>query len=205
MNKVSIRAILSQYVSTLYVWKNGKRRLSCHDIFLQIVLPVLVGVVTALLGFRLQGVSNLIAGVAIVSALLGAVAVFLFQTRLQLYDRMHPEKSTGDAKPSIRGTIFDDDDISVLDELFFSIMWCILEGMTICVVLIVCDCAGLTRCDLPHDFDCLINPYTIWGFISSLMTMAGCNFLLVLMMCMKRMARIYERFGMHKAKDKLSK
>lgn len=193
MNKLSIKVILSRYLSTLYVWQGGKKRRSVSDIIVQIVLPALIGLLAALFNFRLKGISNLIAGVAIVSALLGAVAVFLFQTRLQLYDTMHRGASD---KRTTRGTVFDDNDIDVLDELFFSVMWCILEGMAICASLIVCDCLGLTTCT---------DPYWIWCLISSLVAMIGCNLLSVLLMCLKRMTRIYERFGMHKSKDSLSK
>lgn len=193
MSKLSIRVILSLYISTLYIRKNGEKRRSIGDILVQIVLPILVGILAALFDFRLQGISNLIAGVAIVSALLGAVAVFLFQTRLQLHDKMFPTKPDS---AEARGTIFDYDDINVLDELFFSVMWCILEGMAVCVALIICDCIGLTTCT---------DPYWAWTLVSSLVAMISCNLVFVLMMCLKRMTRIYERFGMHKSKDKLSK
>lgn len=201
MNKVSIKAILSQYLSTLYVVEAGKEKWSFRDIFIQIVVPIFIGICSAVFGFSLRDITNLIAGVAIVSALLGAVAVFLFQVRMQIYDKMYPNGRLA------RGTIFDDDDIQVLDELFFAVMWCILEGMTICVVLIVSDCIGLVNTENCANAFMLgaISSSTIWCLISSLVAMIGCNLLLVLMMCMKRMARIYERFGMHKCKDKLSR
>ncbi len=192
MGKLSLKVILSRYLSTLYVWRNGKRDISIVDIAIQIVIPVIVGLLSAVLGFSFQGISNLIAGVSIVSALLGAVAVFLFQTRVQLNDKMDRKVSEG---TKARGTIFDDGDIIVLDELFFSVVWCIFEGMAISVVLIVADCIGIA-----------VNEElkTIWCCISSIVVMIGCNLVLVLMMCLKRMARIYERFGMHISKEKLS-
>lgn len=126
------------------------------------------------------------------SALLGAVAVFLFQTRVQLNDKMELKASEG--KPT-QGSIFDEGDIDVLDELFFSVLWCIFEGMTISVVLIVSDCIGIARAE---------ELGMVWSCISSIVVIIGCNLVLVLMMSLKRMARIYERFGMHISKEKLS-
>lgn len=192
MGKLSLKAILSHYLSTLYVWRNGKRRISIVDIVVQIGLPIAIGVFSAVLGFSFQSISNLIAGVSIVSALLGAVAVFLFQTRVQLNDKMNHKAAK---ENNTRGTIFDDGDIVVLDELFFSVLWCIFEGMAISVVLIVADCMGIAANE---------ELKTIWCCISSIVVMVGCNLVLVLMVCLKRMARIYERFGMHISKEKLS-
>ncbi len=193
MGKLSLKVILSRYLSTLYVWRNGTRHISIVDIVVQIGMPAAIGLFSAVLGFRFQGISNLIAGVSIVSALLGAVAVFLFQTRVQLNDKMD-RKTSGGAKA--RGTIFDDGDINVLDELFFSVVWCIFEGMAISVILIVTDCMGIAGNEELE---------TIWRCVSSIVVMIGCNLVFVLMMCLKRMARIYERFGMHISKEKLSR
>lgn len=192
MEKLSIRAILSGYLSTLYTNKNGKKRGSFWDIFVQIILPIIVGIALAYAGFNLKNVSSLMSGVAIVSALLGAVSVFLFQTRIQLYEKMNKSFNNGHS----RGTIYDEDDICVLDELFFSVIWCIFEGMTICAALIVCGCAGI-----PEQSSLV----QIWTAISSLIVIAGCNLTCVLLMCLKRMTRIYERLGMHKSKESLSR
>lgn len=189
MDKLSIKVILSRYLSTLYKWTNGKRKISWVDALIQVVAPIVLGIVSALRGFRFEGFSNLIAGVSIVSALLGAVAVFLFQTRLQLYDSMFSGKASG-------GTIFDEGDISVLDELFFSVLWCIFEGMVICTVLIISDSVGLM--DQAGEID-------LWAMVSGFVVIVGCNLVLVLLMCLKRMGRIYERFGMHISKEKLSR
>ncbi len=192
MSKLSLKIVLSRYLSTLYVWRNGKRCFSISDVVFQVILPILIGIASAALGFSFQGISNLIAGVSIVSALLGAVAVFLFQTRVQLNDKMELKASEG--KPT-QGSIFDEGDIDVLDELFFSVLWCIFEGMTISVVLIVSDCIGIARAE---------ELGMVWSCISSIVVIIGCNLVLVLMMSLKRMARIYERFGMHISKEKLS-
>lgn len=189
MGKLSIRVILSRYLSTLYKWDDGKKRVSKTDVLIQLVAPVLLGFIAVFLGFRFEDLSNLIAGVSIVSALLGAVAVFLFQTRLQLYDSMYSGNSSG-------GTIFDERDISVLDELFFSVLWCIFEGMVICTILIVSDSAGLIG--RASEFD-------LMAVLSGIVVIAGCNLVLVLLMCLKRMGRIYERFGMHISKENLSR
>lgn len=116
----------------------------------------------------------------------------MFQTRVQLNDKMELKASEG--KPT-QGSIFDEGDIDVLDELFFSVLWCIFEGMTISVVLIVSDCIGIARAE---------ELGMVWSCISSIVVIIGCNLVLVLMMSLKRMARIYERFGMHISKEKLS-
>lgn len=191
MSKLSLRIIFSRYISTLYIWRGGKRHVSIVDILIQIAFPIIIGFFSMALGFSFQGISNLIAGVSIVSALLGAVAVFLFQSRVQLNDKMN-QKVLGEKK---RGTIFDEGDINVLDELFFSVVWCIFEGMAISVILIISDCMGISEAE-----ECR----AAWSFVSSVVVVAGCNLVLVLMMCLKRMARIYERFGMHISKEKLS-
>ena len=46
-------------------------------------------------------------------------------------------------KETVLGTFFDDEDVRVLDELSCSVIWCILEGVFICVVLIVCGCTDI--------------------------------------------------------------
>ena len=194
MGKLSIRVILSRYLSTLYRWDDGKKRVSKTDVLIQLVAPVLLGFIAVFLGFRFEDLSNLIAGVSIVSALLGAVAVFLFQTRLQLYDSMYSGNSSG-------GTIFDERDISVLDELFFSVLWCIFEGMVICTILIVSDSAGLIGRASEFDLMAVLSGIVLSGIV----VIAGCNLVLVLLMCLKRMGRIYERFGMHISKENLSR
>ncbi|WP_165056287.1 MULTISPECIES: hypothetical protein [unclassified Adlercreutzia] len=193
MSKLSLKTVLSRYISTLYVWRNGKRCVSIIDVAIQVGLPILIGIASAVLGFSFQGISNLIAGVSVVSALLGAVTVFLFQTRVQLNDKMERKTLEGS---TTQGSIFDDGDVDVLDELFFSVVWCIFEGMTISVVLIIFDCIGIAGAE---------ELGMAWSCISSIVVMISCNLILVLMMCLKRMARIYERFGMHISKEKLSR
>lgn len=187
VRKISFKMILSYYLSTLQSSNENGARYRISDLMLHCVLPIALGIGCTIFGFTLKSISNLIAGVAIVSALLGAVSVFLFQTRVQLYDRMNSSSETG--------TIFNENDVNVLDELFFSVLWAILEGMFICAVLIICDCA-----DVPNSE----KYWMVWCTCSGVVIVVAGNLVVVLLMCLKRMARLYERFGMHKSKDSLT-
>lgn len=107
---------------------------------------------------------------------------------MQLYENMNS------CRDGESGTIFCENDIVVLDELFFSILWAILEGIFICGDLIICDCAGIPK---SGDY------WVLWNVCSGVVIVVACNLMTVLLMCLKRMARLYERFGMHKSKDSI--
>ena len=118
MGKIDFWPLLIKYIDTLRNYQTNK--ISLIDIFVQLIVPALLSVA---LFFKWPDsrinlgdlISNLISCISIISGLMCAVAVLLFQLRLQM-------SSQKDPKPLDR-------EFMLVDESFHISMWTVLLCM----------------------------------------------------------------------------
>src|SRR5699024_9186700 len=107
MGKVSLWSVPSDHFRTLYDNRTGKP--DYWAIIWQIALPSGTGIMTWKLEAKMEDVGAAVSGISIVSALLFAMAVFLFQLRITL----GTDKRLGE------------DDFVVVDECMANTLWAI--------------------------------------------------------------------------------
>jgi hypothetical protein len=171
MNKISLVEIWSSYLNTLVDFNTGRKKGA--DVALQIVLPSLVSislVVCSALGLFPEGLigtsrSEIVTGIAIVSSLLCAVAVMVFQLRVQI-----------DA--GIKGVSIMDREVGLVDELFHDVMWAIVAGFTVVLLLVVSNLG-------------IVGESPLRPFIESVAMGGAINFVLVICMSLKRLSASY--------------
>lgn len=115
MGKIDFWPLLIKYIDTLRNYQTNK--ISLIDIFVQLIVPALLSVA---LFFKWPDsrinlgdlISNLISCISIISGLMCAVAVLLFQLRLQM-------SSQKDPKPLDREFVLVDESFHILCGLFW--------------------------------------------------------------------------------------
>lgn len=138
MLKISLVKIFVDYFHTL---KNAEtNKISIADILVQFIFPILIGIAYACLNFKLEG--DVIAGVvATVSALMCAVAIMLYQTRMQA---AKDEAFTESRQRKL------------IDELFSDVVWGICAGFFLVIIIVFlgdfCWIVGFEACLLAHFF-----------------------------------------------------
>lgn len=169
MGKSSLVRVPFDHFHTLYNARTGKAdwRAWCA----QVGIPCLIGAITAIMGAELGDVGNAVAGVSIVSGLLFAMAIFLFQLRLSLG----------------QDNRLNENDYRLIDECMSNTLWAIVWGLTLTVYLVVVDAGGWMK------------QGTLAMIFNGVAVAAGIHFLIVIMMCIKRLRRAYERIGMRRA------
>lgn len=179
MGKTSLQGILSDHFSTLRDARNGKPR--ARDYVFQIGIPISVGIVTSLAGFQFTDINPIVASVSIVSGLLFAVAIFLFQLRLALPD---------DANLL-------NEDKTLIDETMSNVLWAILWGFILVFYLALCGSAGWFSSPEVSSTNTLTEvfpprrPVALTGVAIAATT----HFIIVLAMCLKRVRRAYHRIA----------
>lgn len=171
MGKIDFWQLLIKYIDTLRNYQTNK--ISFIDIFVQLIVPALLSVA---LFFNWPDsrinlgdlISNLISCISIISGLMCAVAVLLFQLRLQM-------SSQKDPKPLDR-------EFTLVDESFHISMWTVLDGLF--VVGLLCF-APLTK-NINELFS---------RFLFCLAAYFLGNFLLVTLMALKRISAAYTAFS----------
>lgn len=177
MSKIALWRLPRDHFATLRNAATGKA--SLVDYLIQIGVPIAVGLTAGLLGFRMSDVDPAVAGVSIVSGLLFAVVVFLFQLRLGLPE--DPQRTHGD--------------VTLIDEAMFNVLWAILWGLFLVFYLVLCGVAGWIAPSLEPGGERSILAQII---LSSVAMAATAHLLLVLAMCLKRIHRAYERVAMRR-------
>lgn len=211
MGKMSQSKIAANYMRTLYKRRGDEDRPSLSDIFLQLLSPILVGILLFTKDIKLDD-TMLLSVVATVTALLGTVVVFLFQVRLQINELLEtagrglghnvtqglratlPSKccqatllATNQVSGNnAHGTTIREDDLKLVDELFSQIVWAILIGILISII-------GVLRNPLLQFCELLSE-----SAISSIELSMSIHMALVLLMCTKRFSRVYERIAIGK-------
>lgn len=168
MGKSNIMEIVEEHFDTLRDARTDKIKIG--DIVFQIGLPLFIGCLCFLSGWWLKDASNAIVGISIVAALMCAMAVLVFQIRMDA----SADKRLGE------------NDLILINELFANIMWAILVGLLLAFALIAFDALGLFSGGYPAQ-------------IATSISLAMCaHFIIVIAMCLKRLQRAYNRVAAKK-------
>lgn len=167
MSKSGLGPIAKAYIKTLHT--SSSDQLCITDALLQIGLPIVIG---TMLYFLAPGYlhcisdasQNAIMAISIVSALLCALAVMVFQLRVQIMDM-------SEFSPASK-------EVQLIDELFSMTLWSVIAGF-LTVILMVC--AG------PLELASEGLGAAIWAASVA----CSINFALTAAMCMKRLYAAY--------------
>ncbi|MCT2025419.1 hypothetical protein [Dermabacter hominis] len=166
MGKASLWRIPADHFRTLYDDRTGKPDWLAWSA--QTLVPIAIGVVSGVMGATLREVGGAVAGVSIVAGLLFAMSIFLFQLRTTL----------GQDKRLTAA------DFRLVDECMANTLWAIVWGLAFTLYLVVMGAGGWMY----------VGPTrTTWTGVA---ITAGTHFLIVIMMCLKRLRRAYERIAM---------
>ena len=177
MNKLSLRGIWHGYIRTLVNASTGKPN-KC-DYFIQICTPIISGVLLFLLWptnsdspkdssfISAIGIvsTNIVTGVSIVSSLMCGVAVMLFQLRVQLSSQEIPVPTR--------------DDVKLIDEVYFDVLWSVLVGFASVVIIIASDIIKVLS-------------FCLWKAALSFAFCLVFNLVLVSCMILRRLGASYE-------------
>ena len=169
MGKASLWSVPANHFRTLYDNRTG--RPDWWAIAWQAILPLGAGVTVWKLGAKMAEVGAAVSGISIVSGLLFAMAVFLFQLRITLGS----DKRLGE------------DDFALVDECMSNTLWAILWGLALALFLIVSDSGKWIGDD------------GTGPVLTGIAVAATVHFLLVIGMCLKRLRRAYDRIGMRRS------
>ncbi|WP_130864999.1 hypothetical protein [Acidipropionibacterium timonense] len=166
MGKSSLWRVPADHFRTLYDSRTNKP--DCRAWIAQTLVPVMLGVVSGVRGATLKDVGGPVAGVSIVAGLLFSMSIFLFQLRTTLSQDKRLTET----------------DFRLVDECMANTLWAIVWGLALTLYLVVMGAGewmdrGVLR--------------TTWTGVA---IAAGTHFLIVIMMCLKRLRRAYERIAM---------
>ena len=162
--KASVSSIAEDHFATL---KNDDDKYDLADVAVQIAMPVAAGAVVFLFKCVIGDVGALVTGVSIVAALMGAMAVLIFQIRLSI-----PNDNRLDVY-----------DYELVDEVFSNILWAILVGFTLALGLVV------------YQTFCVMDLWLAGNVVTSLAVALGLHFVVVVAMCLKRLNLAYMRIA----------
>lgn len=166
MGKASLWSVPADHFRTLY--NNRTEKPDYWAILWQTLLPLGAGIAVWVPRAKIDDVSAAVSGISIVSALLFAMSVFLFQLRISLGS----DKRLGK------------DDYAVVDECMANTLWAILWGLGLVLFFIICDVGNWFTQDGSGPI------------LTGIAVAATVHFLLVIGMCLKRLRRAYRRIGM---------
>ena len=169
-SKFSLLPILRDQGATLVDAKTGRWRLA--DYLVLFGLPALTATVSFSLGWRMPIVDEVISAIAIITALLFGMVVFIFQLRLQLSAR-----DVMDRTPTTT--------IELIDELFANVCYSIVVGF------VAIGAALWGAAERPTVSTGGVGPIGLIGTAAILFL--GVHFSLSLAMCLKRLTAAYKR------------
>lgn len=119
--KIDVRPIVSDHYATLVNQprSGGEPTRNWTDWVVQLVLPAALGGVAWVMGWRLNSVSDLLAGAAILTAFSFGLAVFAFEARAS--SRWTRESAAA----------------RLLDEFFSNVLYSVLVGLLLTILLVV--------------------------------------------------------------------
>ncbi len=158
--------VIRRYLATLADASNRKTPVRVFAVFGQIVLPVILATLLAVLGEHIVARSNLIVGISIVTALMCAVAVLIFQVRINL------------PRTDKRLT---DRDYEAVDQVFSLSIWTIVVGLVLVLLLTT-----------PDFLACIKESSEAFTFLVYLLTT---HFISVIVVYVIRFVRAYERIA----------
>ncbi|WP_014732942.1 hypothetical protein [Corynebacterium pseudotuberculosis] len=164
MGKSSMVDIAKNHFKTLY--DNQTARFRWQDFASQVVLLLVLGAVAWHFQFQINNAGTVISGVAIMAGLLCAMAVFLFQLRVDFRD------GGGVSNPVLQ----------LIDECMSNTLWAIAWGVFLSTYIATADAGKLFE-------------HERWGGLVSGIAIAGAlHFVLVIAMCLKRLGKSYDKF-----------
>lgn len=172
MGKAGLTSIARAYFDTLHAGTTGETRFA--DVFLQILLPLIAGIVlfcsaaftegNGFVPFVVEAFSDITAALSIVSALLCALAIMVFQLRIQMAaDDMEAVATKQETQ--------------LVDELFSDVLWAVVCGFAAVVLMIVAGSLGSET-------------VAAWA-LAAISLAVLLNFCAVTCMCLKRMGAAY--------------
>ncbi|WP_328333009.1 hypothetical protein OHA70_15455 [Kribbella sp. NBC_00382] len=166
-SKLTPTPLVTEHYRTLRDVRTGKLRRRDFATFLG--LPVGLGVVSWLLGLRMPSVGDLVQGVAILTGLLFALVIFVFQLRIQVGSNLDQVRR--------------DHVLLLIDELFSNVLYAVAAGLVATVVVVT---AGMwAKPNAQGDAQPLDRWWTAVVVISCL------HLLLTIAMCLKRTRAAY--------------
>ncbi len=176
MGRSSVVGIAKNYLNSLKSARDDKHK--PRVLLVQLGLPFCCGVVAGVLRFGIPNASDLVTGVSIVASLMCGVATLLFQTRIDLRERVDGAVDC----------FLADDDLRLVDELFAQVMWSILSGFLLVLLLLV---KG-SFADVFYGNEALVR--VGYGLVWCLVL----NFVLTVGVVLKRINRVYQIAGQGK-------
>lgn len=157
-----VPAVLAHY-DTLRDDRDGSYRI--RDFLLFVGLPAGVGLILGFSEFRLHDIASMLAGLAVFTALLFGLVIFVFQLRVQVKDDGRDRQ-----RPKLA---------SLIDELFANVTYSVIVGIVTTVFAVIAasisDDAGA--------------PVWISGVVAAL----AFHLVLTILMCLKRVHSAYQQ------------
>lgn len=166
--KLNVTATVYDHFHTLR--HSGSDRLNKVDIFVMYGLPAALGAVLVIADVHIKGVSAVIAGVSILTGLLFALVIYVFQLRLQV---------ANDPRVTRGGHL-----TTLLDELFSNVTYAVLVGLATTLVSVV---AATGEAPISDTWGGGINRW--W---SGILAIVGVHLVFTVLMCLKRTRAAYE-------------
>lgn len=141
------------------------------DLLLFVGAPFAAGVVLALVGFRMKDIAAVLAALAVFTALLFGLVIFVFQLRVQIKGRKREESSIERDRPRIA---------ILIDETFANVTYSVIVGLVITVVGVVAAAVADKNDGAP-----------VW--VSALLGALGLHLVLTILMCLKRVNSAYQQ------------
>lgn len=158
--------VIRRYLATLVDASKRKTPVRIIAVFGQIVLPIALATLLTVLGEHIVARSNLIVGISIVTALMCAVAVLIFQVRINL--------------PKTDKRLIGKD-YEAVDQVFSLSIWTITVGLVLVLLLIT-----------PDFLTCIKESSEVFSFLVYLLTT---HFVSVIVVYIIRFVRAYERIA----------
>lgn len=163
-SKASVVPAVRAHYDTLRDDRTKKIRLL--DIALFAGMPILTGSALWLFDFRLKDTASVLAGLAVFTALLFGLVIFVFQLRVQI---------KSDGRDHVRPRI-----AVLIDETFANVTYSVIVGIATTVVGLVAAAIADKEAGAPD-------------WISALLAALGLHLVLTILMCLKRVNSAYQQ------------
>lgn len=182
MAKFNIFKILNDYIEAVLEEARNFGNNPMWDIVIQLIIPLAAAVFASLFKIVITDVNAIVTGVSIVSALMGAMAVLIFQIRLQLRITIEEKDESSQSLNSVFSSVeaCSEADFKLVDILFRSTMWTIVVGLILSFVLIVYSAFNLASIMLVPSIVTLISIFL------------GTHFVIMLGACVVRLSAAYQ-------------
>ncbi|MGW7682147.1 hypothetical protein ACWGID_15490 [Kribbella sp. NPDC054772] len=166
-SKLSLMPVVTEHYRTLTDVRTGKPRR--RDFATALGIPAVLGVLCCAFGLRMPSAGDLIQGVSILTGLLFALVIFVFQLRIQV----------GADREQVRREHV----LALLDELFSNVLYAVVAGLGTTVIALA---AGIST---TPDADGNSPPLDRWW--TAAIVASSAHLVLTIAMCLKRTRAAY--------------